>query len=160
MSATIVHEDAVVRAATWGGVFFEVWRGAALPQHFRDVGKLMLAYATAQDDGRMALVSVVRMANVTGFDRAARQELEARSRVIDPRLRASAVVLPASGFAASVVRGVITGLAMISPSKVPTKIAATPAEAFDWLAPRLPPRGGRPVPAADIHRVCEPLLGA
>jgi hypothetical protein len=159
MSAKIVHEDAVVRAATWGGVFFEVWRSNAQPEHFRVLGKLQLAYATAQPDGKMALVSIVRMTNIAGFDRAARQELEVRSRVLNPRLRASAVVLPASGFAASLVRGVLTGVMMVSRSKVPNKVGATTGEVFDWLAPHLP-RADRPILAGDLSRVCEPLLVA
>ena len=73
-----------------------------------------------------------------------------RTRVIDPKLRAAAVVLASTGFTASLVRGLITGIMLLNRSKVPTKVVGSPEEAVAWLAPQLPHHEGRPVTAAEL----------
>jgi hypothetical protein len=156
--ATIVRDDAVLRAATWEGVFFEIWKGPATPAHFRDLASYQLAFAKTQRDGKIAHVTIVRLANVTGFEGEVRKAVEERSRLIEPKLRASAVVLLTPGFVASLVRGLITGVMLLTRFRVPTKVVGSQEEALQWIAPHLPPRDGRGVTVAELCEVCAALL--
>jgi hypothetical protein len=155
----IFFEDEVVRAGATKGVVFEVWRGSAGPQHFRDLGRRHIEYALTQPDKKAALFSVVQMSSFPRFDGEARKELEARTQKTRPYVRASIVILPSNGFAASVVRGILTGLMRLSSNNVPTEVFGSASDGCTWLAPKLPPVGGRPVAAADLLEVVKLVTG-
>ena len=153
----IYYDNEVVRAGAWNGVLFEIWQGAASPHHFRDLSRLHYDQVLTQPDRKVAMFSVVRMSNFGSFDGEARKELEARSKRLDGHTRASVVVLPAQGFAASVVRGILTGLMRASGSKVPMRVSPSAEDGFAWLAPQLPARAGRPIAPDDLRRAYESI---
>jgi hypothetical protein len=146
----LFFEDEIVRAGSSNGVVFEVWRGSARGQHFRDLGKKHIDYALTQPDKKAALFSVVQMSSFPNFDGEARKELEARTQKTKPYVRASVVILPSNGFAASVVRGILMGLMRLTRDNVPTEVFSSSDEGCTWLAPRLPAVGGRAVVASEL----------
>jgi hypothetical protein len=150
----LLFADDAVRVGASNGVVFEVWIGGGKPQHFRDLCKLEIDYALTQQDKRMALLSVVRMESFTSLDGAVRKELEARTRATERYSRASVVILPANGFAASIVRGVLTGLQLVTRSKVPTAVFGSVEEGCTWLAPKLPGAPGRRTLPSDLVSAC------
>jgi hypothetical protein len=156
--ANIVCEEPALRAAMWEGICFEIWRGAASAQQIRDLGALQLAYARAQHDRKFAHVTVVLLSHLTGLDGELRGAVEQRSKALAPMLRASAIVVPASGFVASLVRGLITGMTVIQRARVPVKVGASHDELMAWLAPQLAPSDGVPVTAAELQRMSAALL--
>jgi hypothetical protein len=161
LEPTIFRDDEVVRAGSWNGVLFEVWRGTATAEIIREFCQLEIDYAKKQPSRKFALFSVVRVPSYSDFGAPARKELETRMQKIDPFMAASVVLLPTQSFGASIVRGIITGLALLARSKVPSTVTASPDEGCAWLAPHLASaKPGEPIAAADVRRALGVVLGA
>jgi hypothetical protein len=156
----LLFADDVVRAGASHGVMFEIWTGSSSPQHFRELGKLQIEYAHTQPDKRFALVSVVRVTSFGRFEGQLREEVQARSDKAEPYTRATVVVLPTAGFAASVVRGILTGLQLVKPSKAPTATFGSLEDGCAWLAPKLPLEAGRRILASDLVAACGVIAGS
>jgi hypothetical protein len=87
-----------------------------------------------------------------------RRAVEDRARALDSKVRASAIVLATPGFVASILRGLITGVSLMSRTRVPMKIVASHEEALMWLAGELPRRNGRAITGGELWMVLAPLL--
>jgi hypothetical protein len=133
-----MRDDGYLRVGAWNSVLIHVWLGTSTAAVMREVCQQELEFAKRQPDKKYALVSVVRLPSISDFSADTRKALEARLATVDPYLLASITLLPSHSLASSIVRGIITGLALAAPSKVPAKVVATPDDAVAWLAPRLP----------------------
>jgi hypothetical protein len=149
---TILHDDDRVRVAAWRDVIFEAWRGGATAQLFRDLRRIEIDYASSQPDRKASVFSIIPVEGIGLMDADARGELDARIKAVEPYLRATVILMPASGFAASIVRGIIAGVAQLTSRKVPMKVVASPEEGVRWLVPLLPAPGGDRISAIDLRR--------
>jgi len=151
-----LRDDRMVRIAAYHSVLMHVWLGTATPDAMREVCELELEFAKQQRDRKYALISVVRLPNITGFGADARRELEIRMQKIEPFLGASVTLLPTHSLAASIVRAIITGLSLVARSRAPNTVVATVEEACAWLAPRIAkPLRGEPIGVADLRLVLD-----
>jgi hypothetical protein len=91
------------------------------------------------------------------MDADARSELDARIKAVERHLRATVIVMPASGFGASIVRGIIAGVAQLTSRKVPMTVVSSPEEGFRWLAPLLPATGGDRISPIDLRRAYDAI---
>jgi hypothetical protein len=146
----VLRDDPIVRITAWKGVLFNVWFGASTPEVMREISHLEVEFAKKQEDRKFALVSIVRMMNITDFGPEVRKALQVRMQRIDPYLAASVTVLPSNSIASSIVRGIITGLSLVVPSKMPTAVLPTTDDACSWLVQHLP-RASR-ASAEDLKR--------
>ena len=97
------------------------------------------------------MVSVVPVANILDFSSEARRELESRTKRLEPYMRASVAIVPSRGFAASIVRGILTGLVRLSRAKLPTLVTGSTAEGLAWLSAQILVEDGELVPADDLR---------
>jgi hypothetical protein len=155
---TILHDDDKVRVGAWGDVIFEAWRAGATAQLFRDLLRIEIAYASSQPDRKASVFSIIPVEGITLMDADARRELDARIKAVEPHLRATVILMPASGFGASIVRGIIAGVAQLTSRKVPMKVVASPEEGIRWLAPLLPAPGGDRISPLDLRRAYDAIV--
>ena len=157
----ILRDDAVVRIGAWNSVLFQIWRGAATPSTMREVCDLELDYAKKQPRKKFALVSIVRVPSYRDFGSESRHELEKRMQKVDPFLLASVVLLPTQSLGAAIVRAIITGLALLNRSSIPSTVTGSADEACSWLALHLPPtRATQATGAADVRLAFDKVMGS
>jgi hypothetical protein len=154
---TILHDDDKVRVAAWGDVLFEAWRGGATAQLFRDLRRIEIEYASSRPDRKASVFSIIPVAGISLLPADARSELDARIKAVEPYLRATVILMPARGFGASIVRGIIAGVAQLTSRKVPMNVVASPEEGIRWLVPLLPAPGGDRVSPVDLRRAYDAI---
>jgi hypothetical protein len=146
----VLESDSVV-VASWNDVCFEAWltRGTD-----RDIRAATDAHVRvlARTSGSIIPCSIVHEQAAGPIDSEVRAALVERGRQLDPRTKASALVILAGGFAGAVVRGIATGLSLLTRAKHPTKTFASIDAASRWLEPYFAPVGARAPTADDFVR--------
>ncbi len=114
----------------WRDFLVVIWRGETTMEGIAELEAHLAAFAAGQPDGVVLVTIVERRAPLPpGKVRDALARFMARSASI----RASGVVFEGSGFRASAVRSVVTGLTMLAKQPYPHKVFATVEQASVWL---------------------------
>ncbi len=150
---TVFVNDACVCNAGFRDIYIEIWRKPGSVTQLRTTTKHQLAFAKSRPGGKIASLSIVLHGSVGGIDNEMRKAIFEGQQQVRPFLRAGALVMPTSGFTASIVRGVVAGLALISRATHPTRVCQSMNDATDWIAPH----GGPGLSGAQIRHAVEEL---
>lgn len=127
---------------TWDHLVLVIWRGtcdAAAVQRLERAGMEILR----RHPRGAALMGVVESTGVPPSAEMRKASAAANDRLAQHGVVGVAGVLTQTGFAGSVVRGVITGLTLLSRSDYPFKVFENHTEAAAWLGQRLASKGAR-----------------
>jgi hypothetical protein len=126
----------------WDHLVLVIWRGvcdAAAVQRLERAGMDVLR----RHPRGAALMGVVESTGVPPSAEMRKASAAVNDRLARQGLVGVAGVLTQTGFAGSVVRGVITGLTLLSRSDYPFKVFDNHTEAAAWLCQRLGTKGAR-----------------
>ena len=129
--ARVLASDGAHLAATYRNVFITAWWGDTTVARLKRVGELQEDVARRLSKGFVAL-ALIRSSN-TNLPADVRSEAERLSKTPAANMRAIAQVISGSGFAASMIRSVATGMQIVSRMPKPTKIFDTLDTAATWL---------------------------
>ena len=150
---TVFVNDAYVCNASFRDIYIEIWRKPGSVAQIRTTTKHQLAFAKSRSGSKIASLSIVNHGSVGGIDNDMRKAIFEGQQQVRPYLSAGALVMPTSGFTASIVRGVVAGLALISRATHPTRVCQSIVEGTDWIAPH----GGRGLTGAQVRHAVEEL---
>ena len=138
----LLHVDRNQALVTWDHLVLVIWRGICDAPAVQRLEQAGMDALRRNPDG-IALMGVVEKTAVppAGAMRAA--SAAANDRLARHGLVGVAGVLTQSGFAGSVVRGVITGLTLLARSDYPFKVFENHTSAAAWLSQRLASSGVR-----------------
>ncbi len=131
----MLASDGAHLAATYRNVFITAWWGDTTVERLKRVGEFQEDVARRMSKGFVAL-ALIRSAN-TNLPADVRAEAERLSKTPAPNMKAIAQVIYGSGFAASMIRSVATGMQIVSRMPKPTKIFDTLETAATWLVPHM-----------------------
>jgi len=154
----LLHRDSSLAAASWRGLFLEVWTARGSTRHFRLVHECHVKCIRANAGRKIAHLTVIHDFTIAALDVEARQVLADRNASAYPHTSRSALVMPATGFSASIVRSVITGLMLLARPPYAHVVTSSLDQATRWLAE--PPDAAKPQPytAAELRSAYEWLL--
>ncbi len=121
--------------AVWDCVAIQIWRGVCTEKASLD-GYEVVEGLLSSMGGRGCFLSVVE-ASSPPPDQGARQVFAKLSRDLIPSMAVAIIVAEGSGFRAAIVRGVGTGLSLLTPHRVPFRFLADVEEAAKELEPHL-----------------------
>lgn len=138
----LLHVDRNQALVTWDHLVLVIWRGICDGPAVQRLEQAGMEALRRHPDG-VALMGVVEPTAIppAGAMRAA--SAAANDRLARHGLVGVAGVLTQSGFAGSVVRGVITGLTLLARSDYPFKVFENHSGAAAWLSRQLASRGVR-----------------
>lgn len=147
--ARVLHRDDVLLLASYRDLFVQCWTGPGTAEHVR---RMIDAHRRFVDDhGRHATVSMshVTSRGITPPDEATRTLMNEHSRVVRG-IRASATVIEAAGFGAAMIRGIVSGLMLLSDRDTVHEVFSTPRAGFQFLLRHRSPSAG-PVDLDEIE---------
>lgn len=139
-SGKLLHVDCHQALVTWDHLALVIWRGecdAAAVQRLERAGMEVLR----RHPRGATFMGVVEQTAVPPSPEMRKVSAAANDRLARHGMVSFAGVLTQTGFAGSVVRGVITGLTLLSRSRYPFKVFEEHAEAAAWLSQNLAARG-------------------
>jgi hypothetical protein len=152
---TTFYRDNILCVAAWRDIFFEIWFAAGTGRHFRTLRHHLMSFAHSQPDQKVAVFSVVQLPSLTNVDSEIREEAMTRAKEIKPHNKASVLVIESKGFVASLIRGIVTGMAHLDRAGGPSKIFDTVGSAAAWIAPQMEPHDGRRLAGAAVLEIYE-----
>jgi hypothetical protein len=136
--ARIEYRTAKEVVASWRDVLFEVWLAPGSAADIR-AGAEAVRKHLARTTGQIIPISIVHPEAISAVDTEGRAAIAEQARHVDPRSKASALVILSGGFSGSIIRSIATGLNLLLPARHPNKIFDTMEAASSWLAPYLGP---------------------
>jgi hypothetical protein len=145
-----VSTDTVV-AGHWRNLFLTEWRARATAADLAANYELQVALIRRLPPRAFVSFAVVPGAVIRPVDPELRKVIDSAVPTIHPHTRATALVLPAGGFAGAIIRSLLTSLNLVRRSEFPSKITGTVEAACSFLAEHV---DGAPTPAeiAEIYR--------
>jgi hypothetical protein len=150
-----VSTDTVV-AGHWRNLFLTEWRARATAADLAANYELQVALIRRLPPRAFVSFAVVPGAVIRPVDPELRKVIDSAVPTIHPHTRATALVLPAGGFAGAIIRSVLTSLNFIRRLDFPNKIFATVPSALGFLAQHV---DGAPT-LAELEAVHRDLLAA
>jgi hypothetical protein len=129
----VVLDLPAVIMSTWQTVMFARWRGAPTIEAVRAVREAVRESATTLS--RFAGFNFVDAIGATQFEEAVRNEISLIRRENAARQQAIATVIEGTGFWASTVRSVASGIAIMQREAFPSKNFPSLEDGCIWLAP-------------------------
>jgi hypothetical protein len=145
---TVYHHTAVAQFAGWRDVFVQRWSGEGGIADVRVLERAQREFTGTLRGGKCVMVSLVEATTIRPPDDQTRALIRATIDQIAPHAGAPATVLTSTGFAASVLRGLLSGLMLAQRQPHPAKVFATIDEAATFLAPLRRPAAGAPAETA------------
>lgn len=130
---SLLHEPGHVFVAAWKNVVVFVWSGDATVELMRKLGPIF--ETLTRDVGRISVISIVTRVLALPDDRkrqAYREFLEAHG----PKMAHMAMVLEREGFVGSAVRGLVTGLLLLTSQRYAVHVTGTLDDVVTWLPPK------------------------
>ena len=136
MDARIVYQadDARMTLATLGGLFIIIFRveaGAREMGHLRD-HEIAFSRERGASFPTLTLLDV-REVDLLRFSKESRDATEALARETATIVRCAAIVFDRGGFAASVVRSLVTTVRLVTKQPYPMHVFGDLQEALEWL---------------------------
>lgn len=151
-SFEVLRQDADHTVGLWRNVSVNVWMSPSTAEQIRRIGADQPRIAQRFPEGFGSL-SIMHASN-TGMTAEARAAGEKLSKTATPGLRAIAMVIVGTGFAAAGLRAVASTMMMITHRRAPTKIFGDPETGARWVLEQL---GASP---EQSQRDATALLGA
>ena len=148
MAVLLVAADADHALGVWHNLAIVVWRCETKPEAVSAMRQEYLSVASRYPGG-IGMLTIIE-------DTATMPPIEARKAIADlfeelgPRVKVSAAVFEGSGFRAAFVRGVVTGLNMMTSQPFPHRVYGELTAAAEWLAQGLPQADGRRATVAQL----------
>ncbi len=139
-SGKLLHMDQHQALAVWDHLVLVIWRGEvdlAAVQRLERAG----VEALKRHPRGVGLMGVVESTAVPPSAEMRKQSAASNDRLARLGMVGIAGVLSQKGFAGSVMRGVITGLTLLSRAEHPFKVFENHSDGAVWLAKRLSERG-------------------
>ncbi len=138
----VAYSSAVVTVAHHGPVLLTHWGSVPDLPSLRRVAEVQAMWMR-RHDGKLGAVTFLEPAAGHTLSAEARDEAARMQRAAQGRVIAIATVVAETGFRASIVRSVLTGLARLSAQGTKESVFAAPADAADWLAQAMAEQGTR-----------------
>jgi hypothetical protein len=122
--------DHDVGIMVYGPLMFVVWRGETTKHAIEQILRIGTDLLKKHPNG--AVVGVVEDSAKLPSSEAREHSAKVNDQLFDLGMVAFAGVLPAQGFVAAWVRGVVTGLTLLSRKRYPFRVFQTTREATDW----------------------------
>src|SRR5687768_4005436 len=148
-AVTIHCVDASFCAASFRDMFLTIWVRAGNASQIRAMNAAQLTFARGIG-GQFVFVTVVRIGAVVSVGGPEREAVVEGLKQLKPYMKATAMLIPSSGFAAAIVRTMLAGFNLLRRADAPNKIFESESDAFHWVAQLLAPRGGQPIPQAEV----------
>jgi hypothetical protein len=117
----------------WDDVFVSRWIGVAGVDHVRKMTEHHVRFLDAHEDGTTLVLSHVDMPEIRPVDEAVRSEIRVYDVAVVNRIRAGATVIVAGGFSGVIVRGILSGLSLMTRRAQRSAVFSTPREGLDFL---------------------------
>lgn len=131
----VVYHDDVLLLASFRDIFIQCWNGPGTAAHMRRMIDAHRAFASDHGPQASVALSHVTVHGVKRPDDETRALMAEHSRAVRG-LRASATIIDAHGFGAALVRGIVSGLLLLSERDTAHDVFATPREGFAFLLGR------------------------
>lgn len=122
--------DHDVGIMVYGPVMFVVWRGETTKHAIEQILRIGTDLLKRHPSG--AVIGIVEDSAKLPSSEARELSAKVNDQLFDLGMLAFAGVLPAQGFVAAWVRGVVTGLTLLSRKRYPFRVFQTTREATDW----------------------------
>jgi hypothetical protein len=129
----VVWSDPKLQMMRWDDVFVVRWTSESGADHMQRMMDEHARFVDARPPNTTLVLTHVDMEHVKPPDEATRKLIGAYDDAMHARMRASATVISARGFSGVVVRGIMSGLALVNRRKVPQDVFAEPREAIAFL---------------------------
>lgn len=129
----VVFSDDRMQLMRWDDVFAIRWIADSGEDHVRRMISEHTRFVDERPPNTTLALTHVDMENVKPPDDRTRKLIAAYDDGMHARLRASATVIAARGFGGVVVRGIMSGLALVNRRKTPQDIFSDPRDALAFL---------------------------
>jgi hypothetical protein len=147
---TLVDEPGQLFLFAWKNILIFVWHGDAPVELMRKLGPVF--EAQARDHGRLSVVSIV--GNVGQLpDESRRQAYREFLVAHGAKFAHLALVLEREGFIGSAIRGLVTGLLVVTRQQHTVHVASTVQEVANWLPAKHAASTGVELDPAQLVRV-------
>lgn len=149
---SIYFRDASLCTASWNDVFFELWSAHGTLAHMREVHDRHMAFIRAHEGRKTSCISSVRIPSYSSITEEYRRAANERTRDVAPGLHAWCVVVPFTGFGASLLRSVLIGMRLATRPPYAATTFADHDEACEFIAPYMQKRpNGQPYLATELR---------
>lgn len=149
----IYYESAAVRAGHWEDLLFEVWLKPGNADDLRAMGDYQKRAARSSAGRMFVTCTSIRLDGILAVNDEMRAIIADTQKALRGSMKANAIIMATSGFAAAVVRGILAGVMLTRGSSPPYKIFASLEDAAPWVASQMSPIRGRPVTASMVVAV-------
>lgn len=133
----VLHDEPQFAIAARRNLTLALWRDAPQAGWFRAIREKSWPYAGRWPDGAGWINLIV--SGTPSFSEEMRREAAEVSKRDDLYTLGTANIVALDGLRGSATRAFLGTIFLLSRSKTPTKVFATPEDAASWLAPRLGP---------------------
>lgn len=134
MDIELCVQGPVYTAATWDHLFLEYFNGEASIADFRKQSDLQRTFAQRLGADKIVSLTYVGTAKFSAPDKASRELIAASADSLSDSIAATAVVVPAKGFAPAIIRGVLASVSLLSRRRTKSEVFADVAGACAFLA--------------------------
>lgn len=149
LAPDVVFADDHLQLMRWDDVFVMRWISPSDEPYVRRMVQEHTRFVDSRPEGTTMALTHVDMVNVKPPDEPTRRLIGQYDEAMHGRLRASATVIAAGGFGGVVVRGIMSGLALVNRRKTPQDVFALPRDGIAFLTKHATPAPGRPIPTVE-----------
>ncbi len=149
----VFSDTPVARVVGYGDLFFVHWKQKASVAEYGAVIEQQARMRTRLGSKPMASLSIVGSESVVKPSAELQKAIDEHTRQSRGWLKADALVINADGFAASLMRSVITGVALFARAEHPYKVFQQVDGACGWIAPYVVAPDDQPASASAIRRL-------
>jgi hypothetical protein len=124
-----------VQTARWRDVFLQRWTSSGASADLQAMMVELREYLRALQGNKGMVVALLEIRSLQTPDAEIRKLIKECTDLLTPNVYGAAVVITSTGFAASILRSVMSGLMLLRRGDYPTKTVATVREAAELLAP-------------------------
>jgi hypothetical protein len=128
----IVHEEGMLRIATFQNVQINVWSDAPDVHQMKAFGRHALAFSHARGKHTVLLNAVIR--GTPRFSEGVRDEVVKAMRIRGVFKLGAAHLITVPGFPGTATRAFLSTAILIGRPKTPTKVFGDPGEACEWVS--------------------------
>ncbi len=151
----IVHEEAMLRVASFQNVLITVWSDAPDVRQVRMYAKIAQQFGAARPRSTALLNAIIRGKPI--FPEPVRDEVVKVMKMRGVFKLGVAHLITVAGLAGSATRAFMSTAILLGRPKAPSKVFGEPREACEWLAPRAA-TAAEPLLPDDLHAACQQAL--
>jgi hypothetical protein len=144
----VLYRDPVLVLATYDEIFFQCWRDEGGVAQVQRMYEEHLRFVSARPERTTLSMAHLTMPGVRPPEDGLRVYMNKHGKEVTPRVRRGVTVIEAGGFAGAVVRGVVSGLTLLSRGPK-QEVRRDPLDGLRYLLADRPP-GAAPVDAETL----------